>query len=186
MLAKLMTKPSNLLVLDEPTNDLDAETLELLEDLVIEYPGTVLLVSHDREFLNNVVASTLVFEGDGVVKEYDGGYDDWVRQRDAALAADSANALASQPSSPKLNASSQGRTRKLSFKEQKELDSFPARIEVLEIEQRALHEKMAAPSFYQQPKAEITTATNRLEVIERELAEIFVRWEQLEGAGEGK
>ena len=181
MLAKLMTKPSNLLVLDEPTNDLDAETLELLEDLVIEYPGTVLLVSHDREFLNNVVASTLVFDGNGGVKEYDGGYDDWVRQRDAAMVADSANAVVTQLASPKLNAASQGRTRKLSFKEQKELDAFPARIESLEIEQRVLHEKMAAPSFYQQPKAEITTATNRLEIIERELAEIFVRWELLEG-----
>ncbi len=182
MLAKLMTKPSNLLVLDEPTNDLDAETLELLEDLLIEYPGTVLLVSHDREFLNNVVASTLVFEGDGVVKEYDGGYDDWVRQRDAALAADSANSAAAQPSSPKLNADSKGRTRKLSFKEQKELASLPARIEALEIEQRALHATMAAPSFYQKPKSEITTASNRLEVIERELAEVFTRWELLEAS----
>ena len=180
MLAKLMTKPSNILVLDEPTNDLDAETLELLEDLLIEYPGTVLLVSHDREFLNNVVASTLVFEGDGVVKEYDGGYDDWVRQRDAALAADSANVAAAQPSSPKLNADSKGRTRKLSFKEQKELASLPARIEALEIEQRELHATMAAPSFYQKPKSEITTASNRLEVIERELAEVFTRWELLE------
>ena len=186
MLAKLMTKPSNILVLDEPTNDLDAETLELLEDLLIEYPGTVLLVSHDREFLNNVVASTLVFEGDGLVKEYDGGYDDWVRQRDAALAADSASATISQPAAPKLNAASQGRTRKLSFKEQKELDAFPARIEALEIEQRELHEKMAAPSFYQKPKAEITTATSRLEAIERELAEIFARWELLEGSSESK
>ena len=181
MLAKLMTKPSNLLVLDEPTNDLDAETLELLEDLVIEYPGTVLLVSHDREFLNNVVASTLVFDGNGNVKEYDGGYDDWVRQRDAGAAIDSANAQTTQTTSPKLNASSPSKPRKLSFKEQKELDSFPARIEVLEIEQGKLHEQMAAPSFYQKPKAEITTATNRLEAIERELAEVFARWELLEG-----
>lgn len=176
-----MTKPSNLLVLDEPTNDLDAETLELLEDLVIEYPGTVLLVSHDREFLNNVCASTLVFDGNGNVKEYDGGYDDWIRQRDAGAAIDSANAQTTQTTSPKLNASSPSKPRKLSFKEQKELDSFPARIEVLEIEQGQLHEQMAAPSFYQKPKAEITTATNRLEAIERELAEVFARWELLEG-----
>ena len=181
MLAKLMTKPSNLLVLDEPTNDLDAETLELLEDLVIEYPGTVLLVSHDREFLNNVCASTLVFDGNGNVKEYDGGYDDWIRQRDAGAAIDSANAQTTQTTSPKLNASSPSKPRKLSFKEQKELDAFPARIEALEIEQQQLHEQMAAPAFYQKPKAEITTATNRLEAIERELAEVFARWELLEG-----
>lgn len=181
MLAKLMTKPSNLLVLDEPTNDLDAETLELLEDMVIAYPGTVLLVSHDREFLNNVCASTLVFDGNGNVKEYDGGYDDWIRQRDAAAAIESANAPTVSSAAPKLNASSPAKPRKLSFKEQRELDGFPARIEALETEQQQLHALMAAPAFYQKPKGEITATTNRLEAIERELAEVFARWELLEG-----
>ncbi len=174
MLAKLLTKPSNMLVLDEPTNDLDAETLELLEDLLIEYPGTVLLVSHDREFLNNVVSSTLVFEGDGIVKEYDGGYDDWQRQR----------TISQTPSAfPEsvLRPSKSGPTpRKLSFKEQRELESLPARIDQLETEQAALHVTMSAPSFYQQSKSDIAATSVKLEALERELANVFARWESLE------
>ena len=176
MLAKLLTKPSNMLVLDEPTNDLDAETLELLEDLLIEYPGTVLLVSHDREFLNNVVSSTLVFEGDGLVKEYDGGYDDWQRQRTVS------QTPAAFPETLMRPSKSGPAPRKLSFKEQRELESLPARIDQLETEQAALHAKMSAPSFYQQPKSDIAATSEKLEALERELAEVFSRWESLEAA----
>jgi len=216
MLAKLLTKPSNMLVLDEPTNDLDAETLELLEDLLIEYPGTVLLVSHDREFLNNVVSSTLVFEGNGIVKEYDGGYDDWQRQRtespqQPSETADNVRHPACQgdsrasalPISPKNLSSAETREplgqaqvggdsttpsgrptvpRKLNFKEQRELELLPARIDQLETEQAALHTLMSSPSFYQQPKSDIATAAAKLEALEQELAEAFTRWESLEAA----
>ncbi|MFM9964209.1 MAG: ribosomal protection-like ABC-F family protein [Planctomycetaceae bacterium] len=176
MLAKLLTKPSNMLVLDEPTNDLDAETLELLEDLLIEYPGTVLLVSHDREFLNNVVSSTLVFEGNGVVKEYDGGYDDWQRQRTVA------QTPAAFPETVMRPSKSGPAPRKLSFKEQRELESLPGRIDQLETQQAALHAVMSAPSFYQQPKSDIAATSAKLETLERELAEVFARWESLEAA----
>lgn len=197
MLAKLLTKPSNVLVLDEPTNDLDAETLELLEDLLIDYPGTVLLVSHDREFLNNVVTSTLVFEGDGVVREYDGGYDDWLRQRTVVKDATPATSpeSVSRPSGSGQSRPSSGplpdgrgiAPRKLSFKEQRELESLPARIEQLETEQQALHAAMAAPSFYQQPKSDIAAASAKLEALERDLSEAFTRWETLEAiANEGR
>lgn len=192
MLAKLLTKPSNVLVLDEPTNDLDAETLEFLEDLLIEYPGTVLLVSHDREFLNNVVTSTLVFEGDGVVKEYDGGYDDWLRQRTVVRETAPTTSPESVPRPPESGQSRpssgplpDGRgsaPRKLSFKEQRELESLPARIDELETKQAALHAAMSAPSFYQQPKSDIAAASAKLETLERELAEAFTRWETLESA----
>ncbi|MBI5757418.1 MAG: ATP-binding cassette domain-containing protein [Planctomycetales bacterium] len=188
MLAKLLTRPSNVLVLDEPTNDLDAETLELLEDLLIEYPDTVLLVSHDREFLNNVVTSTLVFEGDGLVKEYDGGYDDWCRQRAVPKGSVESQESESQTSTSGrdhsqtklLTSGRDSAPRRLSFKEQRELESLPARIEVLETEQQELHAAMSAPSFYQQPKSDIATATARLEILERDLAEAFARWESLE------
>ncbi len=176
MLAKLLTKPSNMLVLDEPTNDLDAETLELLEDLLIEYPGTVLLVSHDREFLNNVVSSTLVFEGDGIVKDYDGGYDDWQRQRTVSQTPTAFPETVMRPSK------SGPAPRKLSFKEQRELESLPARIDQLETEQAALHVTMSAPSFYQQSKSDIAATSAKLEALERELADVFARWESLEAA----
>ncbi len=176
MLAKLLTKPSNMLVLDEPTNDLDAETLELLEDLLIEYPGTVLLVSHDREFLNNVVSSTLVFEGDGLVKDYDGGYDDWQRQRTVSQTPSAFPETLMRPSK------SGPAPRKLSFKEQRELESLPARIDQLETEQAALHVTMSAPSFYQQPKSDIAATSAKLDSLERELANVFARWESLEAA----
>ncbi len=212
MLAKLLTRPSNVLVLDEPTNDLDAETLELLEELLTEYPGTVLLVSHDREFLNNVVTSTFVLEGDGLVKEYDGGYDDWLRQRAgptplATKTSTEASVRSPRPGTPgrglrrgepaesatgPSTSGSQRQTsgplaagrgvapRKLSFKEQRELESLPARIERLETEQQALHATMSAPAFYQQSKSDIAAATAKLEALERDLAESFTRWESLE------
>jgi ABC transport system ATP-binding/permease protein len=185
LLARLFARPSNVLVLDEPTNDLDTETLELLENLLVEYPGTVLLVSHDRAFLNEVVTSTLVFEGDGVVKDYIGGYDDWLRQRDSSAAANrESQAADSTPGSRTTTADSTSkpgsRPKKLSFKEQKELEQLPKKIEALEAEQHVLHEAMAAASFYQQDKSMITQTLQRTEVLQQELTAAYQRWESLE------
>lgn len=185
LLAKMFTRPSNLLVLDEPTNDLDAETLELLEEMLVDYPGTLLVVSHDRAFLNNVVTSTLVFEGEGQVKEFAGGYDDWFRQRaiDLAAAKDSLKPLspgttAIPPSG--ATASKSEKPRKLSFKEQRELESLPKLIEDLESEQSRIQAKMANPTFYQTAGGEIREVTNRLEAIGQELQKAYARWEKLE------
>ena len=179
LLARIFTKPSNVLVLDEPTNDLDVDTLELLESLLIDYAGTILLVSHDREFINNVVTSTLVFEGEGRVAEYVGGYDDWLRQRQVAKAvADQprpAN-VASKPAAPG------SKPVKLGYKEQRELAQLPAQIEKLESEQAALHEKIASPDFYQQTADQIALVNERLGQIDDELSEAYARWEELEEA----
>jgi ATP-binding cassette subfamily F protein uup len=176
LLAKIFTRPSNVLVLDEPTNDLDLETLELLEELLMDYSGTVLLVSHDREFLNNVVTSTLVLEGGGRVSEYVGGYDDWLRQRRPEVLAspEKQGELKPQPMPQKE------KPRRLSFKEKKELEVLPQRIEELEREQRLIHESMADPAFYRESGAKVSEFKDRLEVVEKELAEAYKRWEELE------
>jgi ATP-binding cassette subfamily F protein uup len=175
LLARLFTKPANVLVLDEPTNDLDAETLELLEDLLVEFQGTLLLVSHDREFLDNVVTSTLVFEGDGQVGDYVGGYADWLRQRPVP-----ANAVpVKEKPAPKPTAKS-AKLRKLSHKEQRELDGLPARIEALETEQSALTAKLADPAFYKREPGAFSTVKERLDALELDLAAALARWEELE------
>ena len=181
LLAKLMTAPSNLLVLDEPTNDLDAETLELLEDLLVEYPGTVLMVSHDRAFLNNVVTSVLVLEGDGKIGEYVGGYDDWLRQ-DTARKARQQEIEKAAPKKKDAGAreSVAPARKKLSFNDQRELDALPARIEKLENRQRELHEVMSGGSFHKKPPAQIVRLTDELEQVRQELAEALARWEELE------
>ena len=176
LLAKLFTRPANLLVMDEPTNDLDAETLELLEELLLDYSGTLLLVSHDREFLNNVVTSTLVFEGDGLVREYVGGYDDWLRQSAAAAAATSPAAL---PVLDKQRRQAE-RPRKLTFKEERELEALPEQIGELEREQEKLHLTMADPEFYRSAGTEVVKLNARLSAIEKELAGAYCRWEELE------
>ena len=177
LLARLLTKPSNVLVMDEPTNDLDVETLELLENLLVEYPGTLLLVSHDREFLNNVVTSTLVLEDEGRVKEYAGGYDDWLRQRPA-------EAVPNKPELIKENARPAipptPRPRRLTYAEQRELESLHERIEVLEAEIGELHRAMASPTYYRQNPSEIVKTSARLQSLEKELAEAYRRWENLE------
>ena len=173
LLARLFTKPSNVLVLDEPTNDLDMETLELLEELLMNYEGTLLLVSHDRSFLNQVVTSTLVFEGNGRIGEYAGGYDDWLSQRQEATDTRQ-EAESSKPARQKS-------TRKLANKEREELKNLPRRIEQLEAEQAELHETMADPAFYQQTKDQIAVATARAEAIPNILEAAFERWEELEG-----
>ena len=177
LLARLFTRPSNVLVLDEPTNDLDAETLDLLEELLMDYQGTILLVSHDRAFLNNVVTSTLVFEGGGAVNEYVGGYDDWLRQRVEPSIAKPAPKPKAEKARP-----SKEKPKKLSYKDQRELDALPAVIEALEEEQAVLHSRMSHPDFYREPKEEITKIQSRLEELETELAAGYERWETLEAA----
>ncbi len=179
LLAKLFTKPSNVLVLDEPTNDLDIETLDLLEELLMEYAGTVLLVSHDRAFINNVVTSTLVFEDEGRVNEYVGGYDDWLRQS-KRLKEEPPVVPARVEEKKDAPRPASAKSRKLSFKEQKELDELPKRLEELEAEQQMLHATMADPAFYRESGNKVASTTARLENVERELAEAFKRWEELE------
>src|SRR5208337_3160520 len=180
LLAKLFTKPSNVLVLDEPTNDLDIETLDLLEELLMDYPGTVLLVSHDRAFINNVVTSTLVLEGGGRVNEYVGGYDDWLRQRRMEVPA----APLKQEAQKAALRTQKEKPRKLTFKEIKELETLPQRIEDLENEQRQLHASMADPDFYRESGNKVTEFKARLEMVEKELAGAYKRWEDLEAVKE--
>ena len=182
LLARLFTRPANLLVLDEPTNDLDLETLELLEAQLLEWPGTLLLVSHDRAFLDNVVTSTLVFEGDGQVEEYIGGYEDWQRQ---CLPTVSAPPSPSAAKPTKRRPAGASPTKKLSYREQGELDELPARIEVLEAEQRTLGETIAAPTFYQCPPDELATTLARAEWIERTLDDLYARWDGLDSRSGG-
>ncbi len=179
LLAKLFTRPSNVLVLDEPTNDLDIETLELLEGLLVEYQGTVLLVSHDRAFLDDVVASTLAIDADGTVREYDGGYADYLRQRQAA-AAPATKPAASVEKGPKAPGE---RARGPSYKEKRELEALPSLIERLETARSELHEAMADPAFYRKDGGEIAGANARLAKLDEELAAAYERWEALEGLG---
>ena len=176
MLASLFTRPSNLLVLDEPTNDLDIETLDLLEDLLINYTGTILLVSHDRTFINNIVTSTVVFEGGSMIKEYVGGYDDWLRQRPEETKPSTTSA--SKQSVPPLQTP---RARlKLGFSQQKELDVLPQTIECFEREQQELFQTMGDPGLYKKDRADIVAKNDRLEELKRLLSEAYVRWEELE------
>ena len=181
LLAKLLAQPANLLVLDEPTNDLDQDTLALLENLLVEFEGTVLLVSHDRQFLNNVVAGTLVLEGQGRVGEYAGGYDDWLAQRpDPPQAAPKAAAVkAVKPAPPNVR-------RGLSFKERRELEGLPARIEELEMEQATLMNKVADPELYAKAGKQVTAISARLAQIDQELEQAFALWEELEALVQGR
>lgn len=172
LLARLFSKPANILVLDEPTNDLDMETLDLLEERLVEFNGTVLTVSHDREFLNHVVTSTIVFEDEGV-REYVGGYDDWLRQR----------SIPTDVAKPVVESRSvvvPVKARKLSFKEQRELEMLPGVIEELEMEIASLHSEMANPGFYQQPGDKIAKSQSHLTAQEAKLAQAYIRWGELE------
>jgi ATP-binding cassette subfamily F protein uup len=186
LLAKLFAKPANLIVLDEPTNDLDAETVELLEERLVEYQGTVLLISHDREFLNNVVTSTIVFETGGV-KEYVGGYDDWLRQRpsppvDRSEPGRSASLSTNTNSSRSADASAATKPakRRLTYKEQQELAALPAMIEQLEAELAELHRAMVQPDFYKRSGEQIAAEQARLKDLDSQLATAYERWEELE------
>ncbi len=179
LLAKLFSKPSNILVLDEPTNDLDIETLELLEELVMDYSGTVLVVSHDREFVNNVVTSTLVFEGDAQVNEYVGGYDDWLKQSKNNTKEKSA-ALQKKPEITRNSEGEPVKKKKLSYKDQRELDALPEQIETFEKEVNRLQNIMAGDEFYKQDKQKIIKIQKQLEGFQESLAHCYVRWEELE------
>ncbi|RUL76640.1 ATP-binding cassette domain-containing protein [Dyella choica] len=184
LLAKLFAQPSNLLVMDEPTNDLDVETLELLEELLTEYKGTLLLVSHDREFLDNVVSSTLVLEGEGQVGEYVGGYSDWLRQRPVNRLATEMPAPAATPAktgTPAVTTSVEKPKRKLGYKEARELEQLPARIEQLEAEIAKRAEAMNDPSFFQQDSAAIQKANEVLAKTQAELDLAYARWTELDG-----
>jgi len=187
LLAKLFTQPANVLVLDEPTNDLDAETLDLLEDLLVEFQGTLLLVSHDRAFLDEVVTSTLVFEGDGKIGDYVGGYSDWqaeLKKQAARKSEPKGAARTAEASSPAAGKNPGGNAgqplKKLNNKERAELDTLPARIEALETEQAELAAKLADPIFYKTAGAKFAEVKSRLETVEREHAAAFARWEELE------
>ncbi|MDC3199750.1 ATP-binding cassette domain-containing protein [Porticoccaceae bacterium] len=173
LLAKLFTAPSNILVLDEPTNDLDIDTLDLLEELLIDYKGTIILVSHDRAFLNNVVTSTLVFEGKGAINQYVGGYDDWLRQRK--------NETSSNPGALKKDkARATLSAKKLSYKDQRELDSLPKKIEGLEIQISEISIKMSDANFYTSNRALITETEKQLKEYQTQLSRCYERWELLE------
>jgi len=175
LLARLFTKSANVLVLDEPTNDLDVETLDLLEDLLVEFQGTLLLVSHDRDFLDEVVTSTLVLEGEGRIGDYVGGYTDWVKQREVQVRQEQARSAAAAPAPAGM-----ARGRKLTNREVRELEEIPARIEKMEAEQAALTERLADPLFYQREAAAVPATRERLSAIEAELAVAYARWSELE------
>jgi ABC transport system ATP-binding/permease protein len=177
LLARLFTRPANVLVLDEPTNDLDLETLELLEQQLVEWPGTLLLVSHDRRFLDNVVTSTIAFEGAGRLEEYVGGYEDWLRQRQASEAA-----AKSAPAASKPQATVKVKTKR-TFKQEREYTGLPERISELEREQKELHATINAPAFYTKPAAEIHAALERVAAIDSELLAALARWDALDSIG---
>jgi ATP-binding cassette subfamily F protein uup len=182
LLARLFAKPSNVLVMDEPTNDLDVETLEMLEERLMDYPGSLLLVSHDRAFLDNVVTSTLVLEGQGRVGEYVGGYGDWLRQRPV----DGEREQKPAGLSPgKQRKSSQTRPA-LSYKHKRELEALPERIEDLEKELTDLQARLADPEFYKQEAAEIVAARDALARVQSELQTHYERWAQLEALTGGQ
>ena len=177
LLAKLFARPSNLLVLDEPTNDLDLETLELLEELLLDYEGSVLLVSHDRAFVDNVVTRCLVFEGEGKINEYVGGYTDWLRQRPAQTSKSASNKPASVSAPPIVK---QAGASKLTSKEKRELDELPAKIERWEAEQTKLASQLSADGFYDGPKDQVLKLQQQLDALAQTLATAYARWEQLE------
>jgi ATP-binding cassette subfamily F protein uup len=184
LLARLFTRPANVLVLDEPTNDLDLETLELLEAQLVEWPGTLLLVSHDRAFLDAVVTSLLVFEGNGTVQEHVGGYEDWLRRTRTQAAPVSADVTRPRERSASTSASATTTQasvrRRLSYNERRELEHLPGRIELLEQEQADLRERIASPLFYREPAAAIEETMARLAQVEGELTVAYARWDELD------
>lgn len=169
LLAKLFSVPANVLVMDEPTNDLDIETLELLEELLSQFSGTLLLVSHDREFLNNIVTRTLAFEGNGKVGEYVGGYQDWLEQAPKNIKENDQQKSSHKILKPKCD-----------VKDKKELEGLPVKVEKLEKQQKEIFAQMAAPDFYQQSSDKINIVTEKLKKIEQEIEKIYARWEELE------
>jgi ATP-binding cassette subfamily F protein uup len=184
LLARLFARPANVLVLDEPTNDLDIDTLELLEDLLQNYEGTVFLVSHDRRFLDNVVTSTIVAEGEGRWREYEGGVEDWLAQSQRARGLQppptaAREGKAQEPAPPRPAAEAPARRTKLSYKEQRELEELPARIEALEAEQKALSDELAGTELYTATPQRVPQVQARYAQIEDELMQLLERWEAL-------
>jgi ATP-binding cassette subfamily F protein uup len=181
LLARLFAQPSNLLVMDEPTNDLDVETLELLEELLLDYPGTLLLVSHDREFLDNVVTSTLVLEGDGRLGDYVGGYSDWLRQRPVPAASAPQPAAEVKPAAATAQPTApQAARRKLSYKDQRELEQLPARIEALETDIATRSAALQDAAFYRQDAAQQQAQNMQLAALQAELDAAYARWTELD------
>jgi len=184
LLAKLFTKTANLIIMDEPTNDLDMETLELLEERLVEYDGTLIVVSHDRAFLDNVVTSVFVFEGEGVVNEYVGGYSDWLNYSQAKKKEQAKADKKEAKAAVKKPIANVVKAKKRSYKEQKELDELPVRIESLEGKQSEVTGKMNAASFYQQEQDVIDTVLAELGDVEQELENVYARWDELEAMAE--
>lgn len=183
LLAKLFTRPSNLLVLDEPTNDLDAETMDLLEDLLVEYQGTIILVSHDRHFLDNVVTNLMVLEGDGRVQDFVGSWSDWMESRKNRPG--TAKATSPRESPPPTRSPAKDRARKMSFKEIKELEALPDLLATMEGQLETLHGTMADPGFYKQGQDQISLALKEEEQLNADLAQAYARWEELEALSAG-
>jgi ATP-binding cassette subfamily F protein uup len=188
MLARLFARPANVLVMDEPTNDLDIETLELLEELIADFDGTVLLVSHDRAFLDHIVTSTLAFEGSGRVVEYVGGWEDYLRQKGAELQSrvTDSGGTGVPPSSVAVGPRGTGVPRssvKLSYNEQRELERLPSHIEALEAEQQRLKHESESPEFYKETAEHIRAVLARIEQVGQELEQALTRWVDLEGRG---
>ena len=181
LLARLFSRPANVVVLDEPTNDLDIETLEMLEALLQDYAGTIFLVSHDRAFLDNVVTQTIAYEGDGRWKEYAGGYEDWKRARAAGSRAEKALSRAEAAAAPRARAAS----AKLTYKEARELEAIPARIDALEAEQKELSSRLEDPSLYQDRSIDFRALSERHAAIEAELIAVLARWEELGARARG-
>jgi len=189
LLARLLTRPANVLILDEPTNDLDLETLELLEAQLVDFPGTILVVSHDRAFLDNVVTSVIAFEGNGHLEEYVGGHEDWVRQRAAAQRAaaerTTTQAGVRNAAQPKVDRTAAATTVKLSFKEKKELEELPTQIERTEEAVKSLETRLASAEFYREPADVVRDAVATLERMQSELHHAYARWDELEARRNG-
>jgi ATP-binding cassette subfamily F protein uup len=185
LLAKLFLRPANILVLDEPTNDLDVETLELLEELLLDYDGTVLLVSHDRQFLDNLVTHCLVFEGNGIISESIGGYSDWHERQQERLSQIKETQKTKAPIKVTDKPKSSNKPKKLSYKDQRELDELPARLEQLEASIETIHTQMSDPEFFKQTVEITTDIQNQLTSLENELEQAYARWEELENMLEG-
>ena len=183
LLARLLTRPANVLVLDEPTNDLDLETLELLEQQLVEWPGTLLLVSHDRRFLDNVVTSTVVFEGSGRLQEYVGGYEDWLRQRTLTGGTKNPRGRDKDSSGKGQGPSGSKPKTRRTFKEEREYSELPQRISALEAEQQQLQATIADPAFYKKAAADIHVALERVTAIDAELLAALERWDALDSIG---
>ena len=169
-----------MLVMDEPTNDLDIETLELLEELLLQFEGTLLLVSHDRQFLDNVVTSTFSFEGNGVINEFVGGYTDWLRQTDESTKQSTSTKPAQQNTTPTVVRTEQSKKKKLNYNQQRELEKLPQQIDALEHEQAQLTEFISDSEFYNRPQDEVNQTLTKMKEIGEELEKLYEKWGELE------